>query len=384
MFKSFLREVPNVNRGNKKNEYFDNSYYNIIYRELKILNEKAKTGNISTVMESLKKVNIDKRAISNSNYIILKGLLDLGFAILKSRIEYNQNKKNREKKENYKEFKSKIRDMEREIKYNENIPYIREKLKDIKAEGIAFESCDYLEIKRDINNLWDTFKIKEQNSKRKTKPIRETYDYPLKKIAIKPENKKGVIIIDFANIYFSIFDKKKQPKKNEIEEFLFNLKSIINIFQNSYKNCKTEFEKPRLVFCNKTFPQPNLIEVMDDIGFKTILRSKKDTDDNITEEIKEKLDDNYKVYLVSGDRDFNTKLSVIYGNKLDEIYRNKKLNIFHLEGIFNTSSTYKKDKNINVIYLDKELGNSTIFKNIYQEWYNCKKIHIGGGRVLWR
>ena len=242
----------------------------------------------------------------------------------------------------------------------------------------------YLEIKRDINNLWDIFKKKQQNNKRKTKPIRETYDYSLKKIATKPENKKGVIIIDLANIYFSIFDKKKQPKKNEIEKFLFNLKSIIFIFQNSFKNNKIEFEKPRLVFCNKTFPQPNLIEVMDDFGFKTVLRSKKDTDDNITEEIKEKLDDNYKVYLVSGDRDFNTKLSVIYGNKLDEIYRKKMMNIFHLEGIFNTSNTYKKDKNINVIYLDKELENNIVFKNIYDDWYNCKKTNIGGGRGLWR
>ena len=120
MFKIFLRDASNINSSNKKNEYFDNSYFNTIYKELKILNEKAKTGNISTVMESLKKVNIDKRAISNSNYVILKGLLDLGFTILKNRIEYNQNIKNREKKENYKQFKSKIRDMEREIKYNEN------------------------------------------------------------------------------------------------------------------------------------------------------------------------------------------------------------------------------------------------------------------------
>lgn len=132
----------------------------------------AKREDINETFEYLKSIQIKGVRLKTEQYVKLKDDLDVAFEILKDRKSFNRQKqieykieKSKEQKYNYRIFKEKIKDIMIEIKYNNNLKYLKDKLKTIELKGYSFEKDNYDELKKEINNLWNILKQRENKYK---------------------------------------------------------------------------------------------------------------------------------------------------------------------------------------------------------------------------
>lgn len=173
--KIVVNNIKIVKRSTAEINYENECNSNYIYMKSEIRKAigYAKRNDINETFEYLKGIQIKGRKLKTQQYMELKNDLDEAFEILKDRkhltkqkqIQY-KSEKCKEQNSNYKIFKQKITEITPEIKYNTNFRYLKDKLKSLDLRGYIFTNNDYIEIKKEIENLWFVLKEREYKYKK--------------------------------------------------------------------------------------------------------------------------------------------------------------------------------------------------------------------------